>query len=346
MPLNKIPKLREPRGPIVQEVRDKFLEEHYKLTPDEFYLQDIKLIEKMDFLLQRFVIMQRKDVDASVKMVADVLRWRKQRRLHDLCDTYFPQELTSSGAVFVYEPDMFGNRTIYMRACMGKNCAELRPAMKDFLAYLMMQIDDPIDGKCFAMIIDLTKTSWSNADLEMLSFLLALLKEYFPVNLDYVLAINFPWILSTAWSLVKHLIPSEKRGAVQFINSNQINDFIAKENCPDFLGGTCQRPYRLEVEGAPTAIDFLINVTRSEIQYKRLKEILAQFKDILSESQFALLQKQAELYKNGQYIRPKSVQATDALMSDYGVAIDSNGNDGNVQDLNQTSKKKEKIIKA
>ena len=77
MPRNKIPKLREPRGPIVQQVRDLFLETEYKASPEDFYEQDIELIKSMDFLLQRYVIMQRKNVEGSVKMVSQMLKWRK-----------------------------------------------------------------------------------------------------------------------------------------------------------------------------------------------------------------------------------------------------------------------------
>lgn len=345
MTLNKIPKLREPKGPVVQEVRDKFLEQEYKQNQDQFYQQDIRHIENMDFLLQRFVIMQRKDVDASVKMVSEVLRWRKQRRVYELRDEHFAQELALSGAAFPYEPDKFGNKTIYMRACMGNFCTELKPAMKEYLCHLMMQIDDPKDGSCFAIVLDLTKTSWSNYDLEMLTFLLSLLKDYFPVNLDYVLAINFPWILSTAWALVKHLIPTEKRGAVQFINSDKIFDYIPKENCPEFLGGTCARPHSRLYEANPTAIDYMIHESGGKISNKRLREILVQFKDLLPESQYEKLKKQIELYKSGQYVThqvylsEKLTKATHQLKKNN-INNNENNNNGEVQDLNQNSSPK------
>lgn len=335
MPMNKIPKLREPRGPIVQQVRDLFLENEFKETPEEFYLEDIRLIENMDFLLQRYIIMQRKNVDASVKMVSQMLKWRKEKKLYEMNDKQFPQELTICGAAFLYENDKFGNRTLYMRASMCKNCAELKSSMKDFLTYLLFKIDDSKEGTTFSVIMDLTNTTWSNYDLEILMHFVSLLKDYFPVNLDYVLAINFPWILSAAWSLIKRLIPAEKRDVVQFINSNKIFDFIEKEDCPDFLGGTCTRPYQYICDEAPTAIDYLIGDSTKTITKKRLREILTLFSDILPKDHSKKLKQHLDQYKDG-IIKPEE------LISNIN---NNNNNNDNNNDSSISNNNNENITK-
>lgn len=297
--MNKIPKLREPRGPIVQQVRDLFMEQEFKTAPEEFYQDDIKLIENMDFLLQRYVIMQRKNVEASVKLTSQMLKWRKEKKLHEMNDNLFPQELLLCGAAFLYEKDKFGNRTLYMRASMCKNCAELKNSMKDFLAYLVYKIDDPKEGSTFSVIMDLTNTTWSNYDLDILMHFVCLLKDYFPVNLDYVLAVNFPWLLSAAWSVIKRVIPAEKRDIVQFISSDKIFDFVDKENLPDFLGGTCKRSYRFVNEQSPDAIDYMMQTSTKSISRKRLKEILALFADILPKEHSKKLREKVDQMKDG-----------------------------------------------
>lgn len=338
--MNKIPKLREPRGPIVQQVRDIFLEKEFKESPEEFYLEDIRLIENMDFLLQRFVIMQRKNVDLSVKMVSQMLKWRKEKKLYEMNDSLFPQELTICGAAFLYENDKFGNRTLYMRAAMCKNCAELKSSMKDFLTYLLFKIDDSKDGTTFSVIMDLTDTTWTNYDLDLLMHFVALLKDYFPVNLDYVLAINFPWILSAAWSLIKRLIPSEKRDVVQFINSDKIFDFIEKESCPDFLGGTCTKPYQYVSEQAPSAVEYLIQHSTKTITKKRLKEILSLFSDILPKDHSKKLKAQLDQFK-GDII--KSDDLSNYMNNNDTAVINNNNNNNMHEDLNKESLKGESV---
>lgn len=317
MPLNKIPKLREPRGAIVQQVRDLFLEREFKTHPEDFYLEDVKLIEQMDFLLQRYVIMQRKDVEASVKMVSSMLKWRKEKKLYEMNFKQFPQELTLVGGAFLYEPDKYGNRTIYLRASLCKNCSELKASLRDFLTYLMFQLDDPKDGATYSVIMDLTNTTLTNYDIDLLTHVVALLKDYFPVNMDYFLAINFPWILSAAWSLIKRLIPAEKRDAVQFISSKQIFDYVSEENCPDFLGGKCTKPYSFIEPDAPNTVDYLQQNATKSISNKRLREILNLFNDCLPKDHMLALRKQIEQMKDGIKV------------------MESNNNNGSDENLNQ-----------
>lgn len=320
--MNKIPKLREPRGPIVQQVRDLFLEREFKQSPEDFYLDDIKNIEDMDFLLQRYVIMQRKDVEASVKMVSSMLRWRKEKKLFEMAYKQFPRELTMAGGAFVYEPDKYGNKTLYLRASLCKNCAELKTPMKDFLTYLVFQLDDAKDGAPYAIIMDLTNTTLTNYDIDLLTHIVALLKDYFPVNMDYFLAINFPWILSAVWSLIKRLIPAEKRDAVQFISSDKIFDFVSKENCPDFLGGTCQRPYKFADPEAPTTIEYLQQTSTKSITHKRLKEILNLFNENLTKEHMLMLKDHIDQLKDGIKIKDE-------------IALNNNNNESD-ENLNKS----------
>jgi len=323
MPLNKIPKLREPRGPVSQQVRDLFLEREFKEKPEDYYLEDVKMIENMDFLLQRYVIMQRKDVEGSVKMVSSMLRWRKERKLLEMSYKQFPCELTMAGGAFVYEPDKYGNKTLYLRASLCKNCAEIKSAMKDFLTYLLFQLDDAKDGHPYAIIMDLTNTTLTNYDIDLLTHIVALLKDYFPVNMDYFLAINFPWILTAAWSLIKRLIPVEKRDAVQFISSDKIFDYVAKENCPDFLGGTCQRPYQFADPDAPNTIEYLKQNTTKSISHKRLKEILNLFNENLTKEHMLDLKEQIEKMKDGIKVKDE-------------ISLNNNNNDSD-ENLNKSS---------
>lgn len=322
MPLNKIPRLREPRGPIVQQVRDLFLEREFKSAPEEFYQEDIKLVENMDFMVQRCVIMQRKDVEASVKMLTQLLKWRKEKKLYELRDISFPQELTLSGAAFLYENDKYGNKMLYLRVFLCKSCSELKPALKDFLTYLLFKLDDPKDGQTYSIVMDLTNATLSNYDVELLMHVVNSLKDNFPVNMDYFLAVNFPWILSAGWALIKRLIPSEKRDAVQFINSNKIFDYVAKENCPDFLGGTCTRPYSYIDEDAPTTVEFL----KEGLTKKRMFEIFNMFTETLPKEHLNKLKQQIEAVDDEQTTNQKKTVIGDAI----------HGNNNNGEDLNKS----------
>lgn len=130
MPLNKLPRLRDPlKRDFVHEVKDLFLEA-YKQEPELFYKEDVRQVEDMQFLLQRCIIYKRKNVKDSLNMLIAMLKWRKENRLRELSDSDFPVEYSMSGAAFLYEPDKFGNRTLFIRTAVLRAILELRASFK------------------------------------------------------------------------------------------------------------------------------------------------------------------------------------------------------------------------
>lgn len=162
------------------------------------------------------------------------------------------------------------------------------------MTYHIYQVDDSVNGESWAVIFDLTNTGWNNYDIDLLMYFLTLLREYFPVNLDYVLAINFPWILSAAWALAKRLIPPERRDVVVFISQNDIFNYIEKENVPDFLGGTCKRAHKFQSKTCETTVGYLLSQKDPEISAKRIREIVKAFSDILPKEHVLSMYKQIE----------------------------------------------------
>lgn len=130
MPLNKLPRLRDPlKRDFVHEVKDLFLEA-YKQEPELFYKEDVRQVEDMQFLLQRCIIYKRKNVKESLNMLIAMLKWRKENRLRELSDFDFPVEYSMCGTSFLYEPDKFGNRTLYIRTQLLRTIPELRASFK------------------------------------------------------------------------------------------------------------------------------------------------------------------------------------------------------------------------
>lgn len=155
-------------------------------------------------------------------------------------------------------------------------------------------MDDSISGETWSVVFDLTNTGWSNYDIDLLLHFLTLLREYFPVNLDYVLAINFPWVLSAAWTLAKRLIPPERRDIVVFISESEIFKYIDEANVPDFLGGSCKRPHKLTPKTSQTTVEYLLSLKEPEVTSKRIREIIKAFSDVLPDDHVKSMFKQLE----------------------------------------------------
>lgn len=131
MPLNKLPRLRDPlKRDFVHEVKDLFLEQ-YKQEPDAYYQEDVRQVESMQFLLLRCIIYKKKNVKESLDMLIAMLKWRKDHRLREIGDFSFPLEYHLTGTSFIYEPDKFGNKTLYIRTSLLRNIPELRASLKE-----------------------------------------------------------------------------------------------------------------------------------------------------------------------------------------------------------------------
>lgn len=294
MPFNKLPRLREPeKRDFVHQVKDLFMEQ-YKKQPELYYEEDVKLVENLQFILQRCLISKGKNVKDSFNMLDNMLKWRKEQTIRELTDQDFPVEYFTTGTSFLYETDKYGNRTLYIRTQLLRAVPELKASLKQFIAYLMYQIDDCVKGESFAVVFDLTNTGWNNYDIDLLMYFLTLLKEYFPVNVDYVLAVNFPWVLSAAWALAKRLIPPERRDVVVFISSDEIFKFIDEENVPDFLGGKCKKDHQQAPKTRLTIVDYLLSQSEPELSAKRIREIIKTVCEVLPKDFPSKMLKQLE----------------------------------------------------
>lgn len=102
-----------------------------------------------------------------------------------------------------------------------------------------------------------------NADMEIAKYFLSTLKNYFPIGLNYSVAIDLPWYIKTFWAVVKGLLPADKRSLLMVASKSDMLKYFAAENLPKFVGGTCKRKYQgnsVVPEGAPSSIDFGVKV--------------------------------------------------------------------------------------
>lgn len=96
--------------------------------------------------------------------------------------------------------------------------------------------------KGFISVVDCEGMSLSNLNLGMMSFMNELTSSN-PNASHLDLIVNLPHDLTSVMKGILWMLPEETKKGIQFIDRSQLTDFIPKENIPDFLGGTCNRPY-------------------------------------------------------------------------------------------------------
>lgn len=237
---------------IVCKVREDFLQD-YEQNPELYFECDVEKIREDDWYVTRFVLRNKKKVEPSVDMLKNSMRWRKEFGVPLMKATDFPQEFYKIGGIFAYEKDREGNAMIYMRVKLHKKISELDSALKQYIIYTLNKVDVEVDGRGMAIVFDCQEAGIGNVDMDMLWFLISSMNKYYPKGLTYILVFELPWILNAVWKIAKGWIPEEQRKLIKFANKKEVFDFIDKENLPDFMGGICQKDYRIAPKGCPTA---------------------------------------------------------------------------------------------
>ena len=80
-------------------------------------------------------------------------------------------------------------------------------AMKKMLIYILEKLDSEEGGKRITIIFDSEAAGLGNFDLELVKFLIHVLINFYPNFVNKILVFEMPWILNTAWKMIKSLLP-------------------------------------------------------------------------------------------------------------------------------------------
>jgi len=270
----------------ISRVREKVLEE-VSCDPAPFDERDILLVREDPWMICRFLFIHQHNENAAAKNLIEALLWRKSKAFRDIEMNYFPNEYYRLGVLFPYEPDVNGCPTIYCRGRFLKSIPELQETTEDFTALNFFQVDEGSQGRGWTFVIDTEGAGIPNADINMLTFLIQTLKNYFPGGLNHMLIVDCPWILKAVWSLVKNLVPSHRREMIKFVSRKELLKFIPKENLPDFMGGTCTRKYKgwaVVPEGSPRGLDFIARLYPNEDPQEIFDRLFDDYKQFIEEA--------------------------------------------------------------
>ena len=173
----------------IQNMRNKILSHLEDLGSDveDYYNQcdiDWLLNPEKPHQIERFIISANVSEVDALDLICKCLLWRKEINLMSLTDTSFPSEFFSKGGLFRYQEDAAGTPMIYMRIKMIKKYPELDKHIKTFLAYQISRIDSASNDDLFswAIVFDCTDIGFANVQIDMMKYLITVLKDYFPAG--------------------------------------------------------------------------------------------------------------------------------------------------------------------
>ncbi|XP_022242913.1 motile sperm domain-containing protein 2-like [Limulus polyphemus] len=231
---------------LVTEVRKRVLEQlDLPDWKDNYDQRDIERLMQDNWYCARFIKHQRDDIENSLNMIREALKWRKEMEIHDLGEHNLYAEYFSLGATFPYNCDKAGFRILVMRVKLHTKNAATMLEQKKFVAYWIEKLDHETNGGKISILMDFSDSGFSNMDMELTFYIVSLFKYYFPFALGYVYVYEMPWLFNACWKIIKNLLPEEATVRFKFINKSSIGEYIAVDQLPIHLGGSCPRDYAI-----------------------------------------------------------------------------------------------------
>lgn len=277
---------------VVEEIRKRFFTEVYPNSKDQYDEVDIERVRTSEWFIKRYLLAARRNPDEALNMLKTTLAWRKTVQISSTPINTFPREFFQVGGLFQYEPDLDGNPVIYMRIRMHRKIPELAEPIQQFLFYIINKVDLETNSQGAVILFDCSGAGYANMDLDMLKVLSEVAFKYFPFCIKKVIVYELSWMLNAFRRIAMTIIPGAFARIVHFATKDDITNYIAAENLPDFMaGGRCRRDYRAVPEGCPDVETVALERGFQLADVERIRGIFAPY---LDEAMAAIEKRKAE----------------------------------------------------
>ena len=210
----------------VETVRNETKEKISNHGEELFDNRDVTKLMSDDGYLSRFWIhaffIPGDRVENTTNLIIDTFKWRKEFGVNDISETDLDMELLERGSLYYHNRDKKGSKLLVF--CIRKHVKDAKKMdiIKKMLIYILERLDKEEKGKRITIVFDSEGAGVSNFDLEQVKFLIHVLISYYPNFVEKILVFEMPWILNTAWKIIKSLLPPPAVARIKFVNKSNI----------------------------------------------------------------------------------------------------------------------------
>ena len=210
----------------VQTLRNELKERISLEAEGMFDTRDVDKLMKEDGYLARFWIhsffIPGDRVENAVNLVIDTFKWRKDFGVNDITEDDIDSDILDRGSLYYHNRDKKGSKLLVFCIRKHNKDAKKMDIMKKMLIYILERLEKEEDGKKITIIFDSEGAGISNFDLEQVKFLIHVLISYYPNFVEKILVFEMPWILNTAWKIIKSILPPPAVARIKFVTKNNI----------------------------------------------------------------------------------------------------------------------------
>lgn len=206
------------------------LRSEFEANPELYETNDIESITRDGWLIKYAIFIAKLKEEDAIRMILNVMKWRKTKKFANKTDSDFPSELYKIGAAFAYNQDKDGNLVLFLR--IDRKLSLISKLGQQFLLHQLDAIDKRANGNCrWIVVVDYSDVRLASTDLPLVYYLMKVIK-HFPVC-RYIIHYN-------ANTLINKMIKYTHRKMIdKFAHNKQIFDHFHDAFLPQYLGGTC-----------------------------------------------------------------------------------------------------------
>ncbi|TRY61591.1 hypothetical protein TCAL_10274 [Tigriopus californicus] len=192
----------DPTPEQIQSIRSDLQMKIEEIGSGDFDPRDVRAILTNDQLVQRYfkhVFEQGGDQEEkAVQMIVNSLKWRKESGIG------------------------YGKKLLVFDVKKHVKGKENTDDIRKFFLYQVERIEREENGDLLTLVFDCSGCGLKNMDLDFIQYMIGVLKDYTPWNLNYILVYDMPWVLNAAWKVIKSWLPASAVKKIKFLNKQNI----------------------------------------------------------------------------------------------------------------------------
>ncbi|XP_049884244.1 motile sperm domain-containing protein 2-like [Pectinophora gossypiella] len=204
--------------------------------PGEFNPSDLERV-KDDKYINRIIAHMENNVQLAADMLWDIMVWRKTVGANELNESNIRMDYVQEGTFFPHGRDIDGSLLMVIKSKHHVKGQKDMEEIKKIVIYWFDRIEREEGGKKISLFFDMDGCGLGNMDMELIKYLITLLKLYYPFFLNYIIIYQMPWVLSAAFKVVKTLLPAKAVEKMKFVTKDTLKDIVAPDQALVCWGG-------------------------------------------------------------------------------------------------------------
>ncbi|XP_014356499.2 motile sperm domain-containing protein 2 [Papilio machaon] len=229
----------------ILEVRNMFeakIKQGIPNPPGEFDHRDLERVNS-DKYIKRILDHCENNVKSATKMLWDILIWRKQNNVYNIKEQV-NIDCLKSGIFFPHGRDKDGSLLFITKWKLYNKGQMNTEELKKVIIYWLERMEKKEDGHPISLFLDMNECGVRNMDIDLVMYLVSLLKNYYPMFVNYSIIFQMPWIMSAGFKLIKGLFPAKAVERFRFTTKDSLKDLVAPDQALVCWGGN--DPYVFE----------------------------------------------------------------------------------------------------